>query len=337
MLKSVLFFNRFAIGREWRRAESNAEGGRCREDTAATAEQWAEEAWYDRNTWPQAEALQSGAGAEEATWFRKSFEEYLEQMERFTQSLLRVMEVCLGVDPGWLLERCTEHYGKLDAIHYPPIVPTDIRLADIDADDAETAARTGKVDSTGAPWAKMLDTRVSAHVDDSMLTVLAHDHQAAGSEGLQMLVPPRPGGEWLDIPTVEGALVVQLGAIMQRWTADVWRATPHRVLCPPAGVVSDRLTLGFFFRPNCETTLALPPSTCFNRHADKTACAAEKEIASGAQTEAQKWIGHVEYDEISTAQFIALPKGERLSTTVTPEGAYIYTPLSAQRITTSPT
>jgi hypothetical protein len=160
-------------------------------------------------------------------------------------------------------------------------------------------------------------------------------HSATGSEGLQMLVPPRPGGEWLDIPTVEGALVVQLGAIMQRWTADVWRATPHRVLCPPAGVVSDRLTLGFFFRPNCDTTLSLPQSSAIRCAVDNNKCESTSGSSkSGAQTAAVQRVEIVDYDQVSTAQFIALPKAERLSTTVTPEGAYICTPLSAQRVTT---
>ncbi len=278
--------------------------------------------------------MQSGAGQDEAAWFRRCFENYLEQMERFTQTLLRVMEVCLGVDQGWLVERCTEHYGKLDAIHYPPIVPADIRLADADAgDDTAESSLSGTVRASAAraPWASLLDTRVSAHVDDSMLTVLSHDHSTTGSEGLQMLVPPRPGGVWLDIPTVDGALVVQLGAIMQRWTADVWRATPHRVLCPPAGVVSDRLTLGFFFRPNFDTTLSLPQSSIKCAADSKYESTSESSKQGLAQTAAEPQAEIVEYDPVTTAQFIALPKAERLSTTVTPEGAYMYTPLSAQR------
>ena len=199
------------------------------------------------------------------------------------------------------------HYAKLDAIHYPPILPHDLRLADADS-EAPAAATT----PAGPEWSKSLDTRVSAHVDDSMLTILAHDHEAAGSEGLQMLVPPKPGGSWFDIPTVEGALVVQLGAMMQRWTADAWRATPHRVLCPPSGVVSDRLTLGFFFRPNHDALLALPD---------------EADAAAGAEGQAEL----VEYEEVTAAEFIALPKGERLSTVVSPAGQCIYTPLSARR------
>ena len=332
LLKNECCFvpNRFAIGREWTRAESNVDVQQSlREGTAATPEvETAVAAWYDRNTWPHAEVMQAGAGEDEASWFRRCFENYLAQMETFTRLLLRVMECCLGVDAGWLAERCTEHYGKLDVIHYPPIVP----LADADAETAKTPPEDSvKRDSGRVPQAKVLDTRVSAHVDDSMLTILAHDHSAAGSDGLQMLVPPRPGGAWLDIPTVEGALVVQLGAMMQRWTADVWRATPHRVLCPPAGVVSDRLTLGFFFRPNCDTNLTLPQSSSIKtcKHGSENDAADRM----GTKSAVAHPVETVEYDQISAAQFIALPKGERLSTTVTPDGAYIYTPLSAQRIT----
>ena len=328
--------NRFAIGREWTRAELNADGQQSVSEGMATPEvETAVAAWYDRNTWPQAEVMQTGAGEDEAAWFKRSLENYLEQMETFTQLLLRVMEMCLGLDAGWLAERCTEHYGKLDAIHYPPIVPMD-RLSDTDAETVKMPSdETVKGDSGRPRWAKMLDTRVSAHVDDSMLTILAHDHSATGSEGLQMLVPPRPGGVWLDIPTVEGALVVQLGAMMQRWTADVWRATPHRVLCPPAGVVSDRLTLGFFFRPNCDTNLTLPQSATIRSVVGNSKRGSENDATDlmGAEKAVAHPVEIVEYSQISAAQFIALPKGERLSTTVTPEGAYIYTPLSAQRIT----
>ena len=121
-----------------------------------------------------------------------------------------------------------------------------------------------------------------------------------------------------------------------RRSADAWRATPHRVLCPPAGVVSDRLTLGFFFRPSCDTVLALPPS------ATAGGCGADADVE---ETDCSDGTGdgaatpptaapreRVEYEAVTAAEFIALPKGERLSTTVSPEGACIYTPLSAQRI-----
>ena len=39
----------------------------------------------------------------------------------------------------------------------------------------------------------------------------------------------------------------------------------------------------------------------------------------------------MEYEEVTAAEFIALPKGERLSTVVSPAGQCIYTPLSARR------
>jgi hypothetical protein len=183
---------------------------------------------------------------------------------------------CPAAPRGWLTSACCDdrgHYAKLDAIRYPPL------------DDA--GDHRGGRDGRGGG----LDTRVSAHVDDSLLTLLAHDHSAAaggaaGAAGLQMLVPPTPGGVWCDVPAMtahhpaaarqQGSgdggdaagglpplpppppLVIQLGAMMQRMSGDRWRATPHRVLCPPAGVLSDRLTLAFFLRPARGAVLELP-------------------------------------------------------------------------------
>jgi isopenicillin N synthase-like dioxygenase len=36
--------------------------------------------------------------------------------------------------------------------------------------------------------------------------------------------------------------------------------TPHRVLCPPEGVLTQRFTLAFFFRPSADAVLQLPDS-----------------------------------------------------------------------------
>ena len=71
----------------------------------------------------------------------------------------------------WVRYHGREHFAKLDTIHYPPVPPAPTEAA-------ATAAAGG------------LHTRVSAHVDDSLFTLLAHDHSmgAGGAQGLQMLV-----------------------------------------------------------------------------------------------------------------------------------------------------
>ena len=43
-------------------------------------------------------------------------------------------------------------------------------------------------------------------------------------------------GEWIEIPALDEAIVVNFGALLERWTSGRVRATPHRVLSagPPA-------------------------------------------------------------------------------------------------------
>jgi len=54
-----------------------------------------------------------------------------------------------------------------------------------------------------------------AHTDWGALTLLAQDDA---------------GGDWIDVAPLPGALVVNVGDLMQRWTNDRWASTLHRVI-----------------------------------------------------------------------------------------------------------
>jgi isopenicillin N synthase-like dioxygenase len=108
--------------------------------------------------------------------------------------------------------------------HYPTGDP----LADLDRSDAGRA--------------------VHHHSDAGALTVLYED----GVPGLQVL----RGGCWHDVIPVSGALVVNIGDMMQVWSNDLYPAPIHRVLAMTA---RERFSAPFFYNPSYRATIAPLP------------------------------------------------------------------------------
>ncbi|XP_041007394.1 1-aminocyclopropane-1-carboxylate oxidase homolog 1-like isoform X2 [Juglans microcarpa x Juglans regia] len=74
------------------------------------------------------------------------------------------------------------------------------------------------------------------HADNTFLTVLLQDHIG----GLQVLHQDK----WIDIPPVPGALVVNVGDLLQLITNDTFKSAEHRVL---AGRAGPRVSVASFF------------------------------------------------------------------------------------------
>jgi isopenicillin N synthase-like dioxygenase len=89
--------------------------------------------------------------------------------------------------------------------------------------------------------------RAGAHTDYGSLTILLPQ---AESQGLQVALPD---GGWLDVPTPEGAFVINIGDLMARWTADRWVSTLHRVVAKPNQPA--RQSLAFFHQPNWDAVI----------------------------------------------------------------------------------
>jgi len=98
--------------------------------------------------------------------------------------------------------------------------------------------------------------RAGAHTDYGSLTILKPDNAPGG---LQV----QKDGNWIDVPTLPGTFVVNLGDLMAEWTNDRWVSTLHRVVNPPRdkAVGSRRLSMAFFHQPNYDAVIECLP-TC---------------------------------------------------------------------------
>lgn len=88
---------------------------------------------------------------------------------------------------------------------------------------------------------------VGAHADYGFVTLLLQD----GVGGLE--VQPHGQSEWIDVPPIPGALVVNLGEMLEVATNGYLMATIHRVIAPPPGV--DRYSVPFFWAPRLDATV----------------------------------------------------------------------------------
>lgn len=89
-----------------------------------------------------------------------------------------------------------------------------------------------------------------AHTDYGAITLLMTD----GEAGLQ--VRPR-GADWIDVPPVDNAYIVNIGDCMMRWTNDIYVSTPHRVL-PPKNL---RRSVAMFVEANPDQFIEALPGT----------------------------------------------------------------------------
>jgi isopenicillin N synthase-like dioxygenase len=78
------------------------------------------------------------------------------------------------------------------------------------------------------------------HTDYGCLTLLAQDDVGG-------LAVKKRGGGWIDAPQIPGALIINIGDMLMRWTNDKWVSTLHQVINNPA---KSRYSLPTFFDPS---------------------------------------------------------------------------------------
>jgi isopenicillin N synthase-like dioxygenase len=153
-----------------------------------------------------------------------AFGAYHARCTRVARTILRAFAIGYGLPEDYFV---TRHGGNnmLRLLHYPP-VPAD---------------------------APANAVRVGAHTDFGTLTILVQDP----SGGLEVLAAD---GRWLYAPSIPGAVLVNIGDLMQQWTNDEFRSTLHRVAVPPdARAARSRYSVAFFCEPNSDTEIACLP------------------------------------------------------------------------------
>jgi isopenicillin N synthase-like dioxygenase len=154
--------------------------------------------------------------------FRQAIVGYCDAMERLLLKLLPLYARALDLPAAYFDAPFRDCQYKLRMTHYPP-------------QDGPA------VDEFG----------IAPHTDTSFLTLLAPNDVPGLSIRTQ-------GGKWIDAPAIPGAYVVNGGQMLQRWTNDLFLATPHRAINRSGG---ERYALAFFCDSNIDWPVAAVPTT----------------------------------------------------------------------------
>ena len=184
-------------------------------------------------------------------------------MSRFLHNLYaKCSSMALGLEEEYFsktlkdLDLCT-----LRLLHYPPcsehhMTPT-------------STSRKGDEESNRCA------IRVGEHTDFGIFTfLLVYNFEDESSLGLQIKQPGSgsgSSGEWktisFDRETIDlihkdetVALLVNTGALLARWTNDVWTATAHRVIVTPEAYSSHRYSIAMFLDPDKDTICSVHDS-----------------------------------------------------------------------------
>lgn len=148
--------------------------------------------------------------------FKPTFESYTESCLSLGHSLLRALSLALHPSPpkeGLFTEFLYNPFWVMRIIGYPPL---------------SSSPEEGGV-SCGE------------HTDYGCVTLLLADN----TRGV-LQVRDKDGG-WINADPLEGAFVVNIGDMLERWTNGLWKSTRHRVV---HGGGNYRVSVPFFFEPD---------------------------------------------------------------------------------------
>ncbi len=155
---------------------------------------------------------------QEVDGFRETFSELYSAFERAGARVLEAIALGLGLDRQFFAPTVKDGDSVMRLLHYPPL-----------PEDAPDGA-----------------IRAAAHGDINTITLLLGAEEA----GLELLTKQ---GEWKAVDVPEGALVINVGDMLDRLTNGRLRSTTHRVVNPMGDAARRaRYSMPFFlhFRPD---------------------------------------------------------------------------------------
>lgn len=156
----------------------------------------------------------------EVTEFKAVTLELYNALEGLGNQVLRALALVLEQDENYFEDKTCYGNSILRLIHYPPI-----------EDTSTDSIRAGQ------------------HEDINLITLLVGSHEA----GLEIL---KRDGNWLPVTMLPGAIVVNIGDMLQRLTNNVLPSTTHRVVNPQGDASkSPRYSMPFFLHPNPEVMI----------------------------------------------------------------------------------
>ena len=159
--------------------------------------------------------------------FDQNISKLYEEFDELGNELLKAIALYLDLNEGWFQDKVNYGNSILRLLHYPPQVAPPLN---------------GSV-------------RAGAHEDINLITLLL----GASDSGLQV---KHRSGNWIDINAKQGAVVVNVGDMLQRITSGVLPSTTHRVINPkPSRAMFPRYSKPFFLHLNNDTIIE-PLKSC---------------------------------------------------------------------------
>ncbi|KAI0732023.1 thymine dioxygenase [Fomitopsis betulina] len=166
--------------------------------------------------------------------FKEASLDFFWSLRKVELSILRALSVGLHLDEDYLGERHAASDNQLRLLRYP-----SIPIEQIEKNEVE---------------------RIGTHSDFISITLLLQD----GAGGLEAEDPKNPG-TWIAATPVEGAIVVNAGDFMMRWSNDMIKSPVHRVRAPEKrpedGIVPERYSIPYFCSTDFSRVVDCLPGT----------------------------------------------------------------------------